>query len=95
MIAVASIGLEVLKPLSSNITVTPRPFRYSRTFRQSAVFLANLDMDLVMIRSMRPSSQSLSILLKSSLLSALVPVTASSAYMSAYSHSGFEAISFV
>ncbi len=63
----------------SNRMLTPYSFSILAYIRESTVFLANRDTDLVSTRSIFPLRQSAISLLKSSRLSVLVPVSPSSA----------------
>ena len=63
----------------SNRMLTPYYFSIRAYIRESTVFLANRDTDLVSTRSIFPLRQSAISLLKSSRLSVLVPVSPSSA----------------
>ena len=63
----------------SKITAMPLAFRVRITLRQSTVFRANLDADLVRIMSMRPRLQAAIMRLNSARFFMLVPLRPSSA----------------
>ena len=73
----------------SNRTSTPMDLRWRTVSKRSTVFLANRLIDLVIIMSMLPASQSSIIRLNSSRFLVLVPEIPSSAKIPENSHSSF------
>ena len=85
-------SVSVLMFSFSKNTPMPSPFSIRTVSRQSTVFRAKRDKDFVMIMSIRPRLQAVSILLNSVRFFRLVPEMPSSAYSPAISQSGVSSI---
>ena len=85
-------SVKVLMFSFSKITAMPLALRARITLRQSTVFRANREADLVRIMSMRPRLQAAIIRLNPVRFFMLVPVIPSSAKIPAISQSGFSSI---